>query len=102
LRIAGAIGQAGAKPATKKGRRLRGRDRISDRRTHAADEKYRLFAEATEEGILIHDFVRILAVNSHFGKMFGYAEEDIVGTNPFKLVLAGDRIIPPALSVSAT
>jgi PAS domain S-box-containing protein len=76
----------------KRGRRLRGRDRIKDRSTDAADEKYRLFAEATEEGIVIHDLVRVLAVNSHLGKMFGYAEEDIVGADPFKLLLTGERL----------
>ncbi len=47
-------------------------------------EKYRLFAEATEEGIVIHDFKRILAVNSHWSRMFGYAENRVEGTDPFK------------------
>ena len=79
-------------------RRLRGRDQIKDRGTDAADEKYRLFAEATEEGIVIHDFVRVLAVNSHLGRMFGYAEEEIVGADPFKLLLTGERLaIEPTL-----
>jgi PAS domain S-box-containing protein len=50
-----------------------------------------LFAEATEEGIVIHDFVRVLAVNNHLGKMFGYAEDDIVGADPFKLIVSTDR-----------
>lgn len=98
MRIVGAIGRAGGKPARKKGRRPRGRDRIKDRGTDSADEKYRLFAEATEEGIVIHDFVRVLAVNDHLGKMFGYAEKDIVGTDPFKLLLTGERLtVEPAL-----
>jgi PAS domain S-box-containing protein len=63
-----------------------------------ADEKYRLFAEATEEGIIIHDFVRVLAVNSHLGKMFGYAEDDMIGADPFKLLLTGEQLkIEPTL-----
>src|SRR6201996_3905521 len=56
----------------------------------AADEKYRLFAEATEEGMVIHDFGRILAVNKHLSRMFGYAEKDIVGADPFKLIQTND------------
>jgi len=68
------------------------RSRISDRSTYAANEKYRLFAEATEEGIVIHDFERILAVNSHLGRMFGYDEADIVGADPFKLILSTERV----------
>jgi len=64
---------------------------ISDRGRHAADEKYRLFAEATEEGIVIHDFAQVLAVNDHLGKMFGYAEQDIVGTDPFRLIQSSER-----------
>jgi PAS domain S-box-containing protein len=80
------IGQAGARPAAE------GRHRIGDRSEHAADEKYRLFAEATEEGIVIHDFVRVLAVNSHLGRMFGYAEADIVGADPFRLIVPTEPI----------
>jgi PAS domain S-box-containing protein len=65
---------------------------ITDRGRHAADEKYRLFAEATEEGIVIHDLVRVLAVNSHLGNMFGYNEADIVGADPFKLIVSTERV----------
>jgi len=45
----------------------------------------------TEEGIVIHDFARVLAVNDHLGKMFGYAEQDIVGADPFKLIQSSER-----------
>jgi PAS domain S-box-containing protein len=57
-----------------------------------ADEKYRLFADATEEGIVIHDFQRILASNAHFPTMFGYAADRIEGMNPFALIAPTDRI----------
>jgi PAS domain S-box-containing protein len=73
-------------------RRAGGRGGISDRSTHAANEKYRLFAEATEEGIVIHNFVRILAVNSHWTRMFGYEEELIIGADPLTFVVSGERI----------
>jgi len=74
------------------GRRPAGRDRISDRSKHADEEKYRLFAEATEDGIVIHDFMRVLAVNNHLCRMFGYAEADIVGADPFKLIQSTERV----------
>jgi PAS domain S-box-containing protein len=57
-----------------------------------ADEKYRLFADATEEGIVIHDFQRILASNAHFPTMFGYNAGQIEGMNPFTFIAATDRI----------
>ena len=44
-----------------------------------------------EEGIVIHDFVRVLAVNDHLGRMFGYAEQEVVGTDPFKLIQSSER-----------
>jgi PAS domain S-box-containing protein len=75
-----------------------GEGSIADRGIDTADEKYRLFAEATEEGIVIHDFVRVLAVNSHLGTMFGYAEEEIVGADPYRLILTGERLaVEPTL-----
>ena len=96
MRIAGEIGRAGAKP--KKTPAAKREGQIKHRGTDAADEKYRLFAEATEEGIVIHDFVRVLAVNSHLGRMFGYAEEEIIGADPYKLILASGRLaIEPTL-----
>jgi len=35
----------------------------------------------------------VLAVNDHLGKMFGYAEEDIIGADPFKLLVTGERLV---------
>ena len=59
----------------------------------AADEteKYRLFADATEEGVVIHDYEHVLAVNAYFGRMFGYADDQIIGTNPFAFIVSRDR-----------
>jgi PAS domain S-box-containing protein len=44
-----------------------------------------------EEGIVIHDFARVLAVNDHLGRMFGYTELNIVGADPFKLIPSSER-----------
>lgn len=69
-------------------------DQRSARQTadqHPGDERYRLFADATEEGVVIHDFERVLAANSHFAHMFGYPEEQIEGTNPFAFIAPEKR-----------
>ncbi|MDB5397433.1 MAG: response receiver sensor histidine kinase response regulator, partial [Rhodospirillales bacterium] len=57
-----------------------------------AEEKYRLFADATEEGIVIHDYKRVLAANNHFPRMFGYAADQIEGMDPFAFVAPINRI----------
>jgi two-component system, cell cycle sensor histidine kinase and response regulator CckA len=36
--------------------------------------------------------VRVLAVNNHLGRMFGYAEADIVGADPFRLILSTEPV----------
>ena len=56
-------------------------------------EKYRLFADATDEGIVIHDYKRILAANSHFCRMFGYSEDNIEGTDPFAFIAPDQRAV---------
>ncbi len=68
------------------------RARISDGSLYADEEKYRLFAEATEEGIVIHDFKRILAVNSHWARMFGYPQDQTIGADPFSFMAPDERI----------
>jgi PAS domain S-box-containing protein len=54
------------------------------------DEKYRLFADATEEGVVIHDDKRILATNSHFAHMFGYPAGQAEGMDPFAFITPTD------------
>jgi two-component system sensor histidine kinase UhpB len=56
------------------------------------EEKYRLFAEATEEGVVIHDHKQVLAANEHLARMFGYAPGQLEGTDPFALVTPIDRV----------
>ena len=55
------------------------------------DDKYRLFADATEEGVVIHDYEKVLAANSYFGRMFGYADDAIIGADPFSFIAIEDR-----------
>ncbi len=54
-------------------------------------EKYRLFADATDEGIVIHDYKRMLAANNHFCRMFGYSESTIEGSDPFAFIAPDQR-----------
>ena len=56
-------------------------------------EKYRLFAEATEEGVVIHNYANVLAANSHFARMFGYAENRVEGAYPFAFIAPGQQIV---------
>src|SRR5882757_7698594 len=55
-------------------------------------EKYRLFADATEDGVVIHNYASVLAANSHFARMFGYAENRVEGTYPFAFIAPEQQI----------
>ncbi len=59
----------------------------------AADpyETFRLFAEATAEGLIIHDGERVLAANEQFAIMFGARIEEVIGAPPFSFVIPADR-----------
>jgi PAS domain S-box-containing protein len=56
-----------------------------------ADEKYRLFADATEEGIIIHRNHHVLAANSHFAQMFGYPADRLEGMEVHHFIAPIDR-----------
>jgi len=51
-----------------------------------------LFAEETDEGIVIHDFARVLAVNSRWLRMFGYTEDQILGADPLAFLATEERV----------
>ena len=55
------------------------------------EEKYRLFADATEEGVIIHDNYRLLTANSHFARMFGYPADGLDGMALQDLIAPIDR-----------
>jgi PAS domain S-box-containing protein len=50
------------------------------------EERYRTLADATFEGIAIHDQGTILDVNSNITKISGYTREDLIGKNMFELL----------------
>ncbi|HET7737360.1 MAG TPA: PAS domain S-box protein [Tepidiformaceae bacterium] len=60
---------------------------ITDRRTaerelRESEDRYRRLAEATSEGVAIHDNGTIIDCNVAYARMFGYASPvDIIGTN---------------------
>jgi len=50
-----------------------------------SDERFRLLAESTFEGIVIHDDGHILDVNSTFSAMFGYDPQALIGSHLLSL-----------------
>jgi len=55
-------------------------------------EKYRLFADATEEGVVIHNYSSVLAANSQFARMFGYPENRVEGLRPFAFIAPEQQV----------
>lgn len=55
------------------------------------EERYKRLAEATFEGIAIHDQGVLLDVNQQFCEMFGYDAEELIGQNGFDLVAPQSR-----------
>lgn len=49
-------------------------------------ERYRALAEATREGIVIHDGQRIVEANAAFGFLFGYQPAEIIGREPWDFI----------------
>ncbi len=60
--------------------------RTTEQKLKASEERYRRLAQATFEGVLIHDRGTILDVNKQFCDMFRCSREDVLGTNCFELV----------------
>ncbi|HEY9720485.1 MAG TPA: PAS domain S-box protein [Oscillatoriaceae cyanobacterium] len=54
-------------------------ERQAERALMVSEERFRALAEATCEGIAIHDRGRILIANQALAEMFGYALEDVIG-----------------------
>ncbi|MEO5511598.1 MAG: ATP-binding protein [Longimicrobiales bacterium] len=51
-----------------------------------AELRYRRLVEATVEGIVIHDGVRVIDANPSFSVMIGYSMEEILAMNPFAFI----------------
>jgi diguanylate cyclase (GGDEF)-like protein/PAS domain S-box-containing protein len=56
-----------------------------------SEERFRQLSEATVEGIVIHDGVKILNANQALARMFGYDLPEIIGKNPLELAAPEDR-----------
>jgi PAS domain S-box-containing protein len=51
-----------------------------------AETRYRRLVEATVEGIVIHDYQKVVDSNPSFAKMLGYTYEEILGRNPMSFI----------------
>lgn len=56
-----------------------------------SEARFRALAEASFEAMMIHGDGRIIEVNSNLLRMFGYSREQLLGANPFSLVIPEDR-----------
>ncbi len=57
------------------------------RKLSNSEKRFRQLAQATWEGIIIYDKGMLLQANSQLYKMFGYREEELVGTQIFDILL---------------
>ncbi len=65
-----------------------------ERAEHAlkeSEERFRRLAEATPDGIMIHEVGRILDCNERLGEMVGCDSSELVGTNALDLVIPQHR-----------
>jgi len=63
-----------------------------------SEARWRMLAEATRDGIIIHDFDTIVDVNPRIAEVFGYAREELVGQSVTKLA---ELIAPEDLARAA-
>ena len=62
-------------------RTLRQQLEEQNRELREQNVRFQALAEATPEGIVIHESGRVLAVNTRLSEMFGYAREELIGRN---------------------
>lgn len=60
--------------------------KTNEKRLLESEKRFRQFAEATQEGIAIHDGKKILEVNDRFCKITGYNRHELLGENYLKLI----------------
>ncbi|PIE33897.1 sigma-54-dependent Fis family transcriptional regulator [candidate division KSB3 bacterium] len=58
---------------------------------HEQNVRFQILEEASFEGIIIHDGVRVLEVNQRFEEMFGYRRTEIVGKPPLNFIAPAFR-----------
>ena len=56
-----------------------------------SDERFRIFMETTQEGVVIHDRFKILETNLAFTDIFGYKPADILGRDVLELIAPQSR-----------
>jgi diguanylate cyclase (GGDEF)-like protein/PAS domain S-box-containing protein len=67
-----------------------------------SEERFRALADAAFEAIVVHDYERIVDANQAFLELFGYASDEVVGIELWRLVSsvsqadAAERFRPPA------
>src|SRR5690348_6618520 len=62
-----------------------------DRRAEPPDDTYRLLAEATAEGVALHEGGRIVAVNPACERLFGYERGELIGMEVTSLAAPESR-----------
>jgi PAS domain S-box-containing protein len=55
-----------------------------------SEERFRVLAEATREGVILHDQGKIFAANTAFARMFGFAPSELNGMELRRLVARSD------------
>ncbi|HEY9833759.1 MAG TPA: PAS domain S-box protein, partial [Stenomitos sp.] len=65
----------------------------SEQSLQESEERFRRLSEATDEGILIHDYGRIIDANQAIAKMFGYETDELIGRSGFELLVPEARDI---------
>src|SRR5919202_1217156 len=63
----------------------------SDKSVQESEERFRRLAEATFEGILIHDRGTIIDANQAIAGMLGYETDELIGMNGFELLAPESR-----------
>lgn len=63
----------------------------SEQALHESDERFRRLAEATFDGIAIHEKGTILEVNPAFYRLFGYNSEELLGKSILRLTAPESR-----------
>jgi len=63
----------------------------NDRALMDSEERFRRLAEATSEGILVHEDGKVLDLNNRLAQMLGYEPRELVGRDIFELAMPGYR-----------
>jgi len=63
----------------------------SDRALRESEERFKRLAEATSEGILVHDDGLVLDLNNRLAQMLGYEPRELLGKDIFEVAMPGYR-----------